>query len=94
MHHALLDCDYDCGILVAALGFSINEFEMSNQTFNTSKKFFLQNIYCVFVTAAKKMIGSTNPSLIIDGFGRTHANATTEYQNEVGEIHWFCTKNC
>ena len=34
---------------VAALGFFIYVFEMSNQTIYYSLKFFLLNIYCVFL---------------------------------------------
>ena len=44
---------------VAALGFSIDGFDVPNQTIYCSMKFFLQNVYCVFYSAAQK----------IDGFG-------------------------
>ena len=43
-----------------------------------SVKFFLQNVFTLL--HLKKLMGLVNPSLKIDGFGRTHrtrANATT-----------------
>ena len=55
---------------MAALRFSIDGFEIPNQTIYWSMKFFLLNVYCVFYAAARK----------IDVFSqtyRTRANATT-----------------
>ena len=82
---------------VAALGFSIDGFDMPNQTINCSIKVSLQ-IYAVFsLLQPKNLMGSANPSLKIDGFGRTHANATTDivgFGHSSRPSRENCSNNC
>ena len=48
-------------IAVAALGFSIDGFEMPNQTIYCAIKFFFKNVCCAFFAAAQEIDGFDKP---------------------------------